>query len=106
MNSAFAEQYQIDYSDCATVLCPAIYCNDTQYSTTCNAEGMCEVVKKDGEQPFLCDDGSNPVNCFVDPCTVAPKCEAHPEATCRADYCGMETYLQRSSCSLKSLRWL
>jgi eight-cysteine-cluster-containing protein len=32
-----------------------------------------------------CADGSQPVNCFVDPCQVAPEC---PEGECVANYCG------------------
>lgn len=33
-----------------------------------------------------CTDGSEPVNCFVDPCMVS-EC-ADPEATCSSNYCG------------------
>jgi hypothetical protein len=32
-----------------------------------------------------CADGTRPVNCFVDPCQVAPEC---PEGECVANYCG------------------
>lgn len=32
-----------------------------------------------------CADGSAPVNCLVDPCSVAPACS---EGTCQANYCG------------------
>ena len=34
-----------------------------------------------------CPDGSQPVNCFANPCDVTT-CPNHPNATCRADYCG------------------
>lgn len=37
----------------------------------------------DGE--CACADGSAPVNCFVDPCQVAPPCD---EGACVANYCG------------------
>ena len=37
--------------------------------------------------PPVCADGSNPVNCLVDPCTVE-RCHGHPDAKCVADYCG------------------
>ncbi|MBT8342871.1 MAG: hypothetical protein HKP58_13730 [Desulfatitalea sp.] len=33
----------------------------------------------------ICADGSRPVNCFVDPCEVAPDC---PDGKCQANYCG------------------
>jgi hypothetical protein len=33
----------------------------------------------------ICADGTQPVNCFVDPCEVAPAC---PDGTCVANYCG------------------
>jgi eight-cysteine-cluster-containing protein len=32
-----------------------------------------------------CADGTAPVNCFADPCSVAPACS---EGTCQANYCG------------------
>lgn len=32
-----------------------------------------------------CVDGSQPVNCFVDPCSVAPDC---PTGQCQSNYCG------------------
>ena len=34
-----------------------------------------------------CPDGSEPVNCKVNPCRVTT-CTYFPEATCEADYCG------------------
>lgn len=105
VNEAFAEQYQIDYSECAAVLCPAVYCNDTEFSTTCNSAGMCEIVKKDDELPSICSDGSFPVNCFVDPCSVAPPCASNLDAKCRADYCGAIFYqLTRLFGFLKALK--
>ena len=34
-----------------------------------------------------CPDGSEPVNCFADPCQDAT-CASFPEATCQSDFCG------------------
>ncbi|XP_070581620.1 four-domain proteases inhibitor-like [Ptychodera flava] len=37
----------------------------------------------------LCPDGSQPVNCLIDPCQVTTEtCDAYPDAECQADYCG------------------
>ena len=35
----------------------------------------------------VCQDGSQPVNCSVNPCTLAT-CDSHPNATCMPNYCG------------------
>ncbi|CAH1257330.1 CRIM1 [Branchiostoma lanceolatum] len=37
--------------------------------------------------PTLCPPGVDVVNCFADPCQVT-RCPAHPDVTCRSNYCG------------------
>lgn len=40
------------------------------------------------EEDCSCTDGSDPVNCLVDPCSVAAPCDGRPDATCVSNDCG------------------
>ncbi|XP_072025365.1 kielin/chordin-like protein isoform X3 [Amphiura filiformis] len=79
------------FADPCTVTSCAAYPDATcqaNYCGGCNAEfSDTKGNPLTPEQCKVCPDGTTPVNCFADPCTVT-SCAAYPDATCQANYCG------------------
>jgi hypothetical protein len=72
-----------DYEGTAYQAGDVFAASDGCNTCTCTSNGMVACTKM---ACSACPDGSPPVQCLVDPCTVS-KCGV-VDATCKADYCG------------------
>ncbi|KAL6066238.1 Bowman-Birk type wound-induced proteinase inhibitor WIP1 [Balamuthia mandrillaris] len=91
-------------SDCpeaAEAKCVANYCGgcNRDYfidgkqvcASSCDGDGDGHGGSSSSDDNVLCPDGSQPVNCLVDPCSLPPPVEQCPisqYAACRSNYCG------------------